>query len=169
MKLLYSPWREAYVEDIHQKYNNSGLKGYCVFCSHFATTDDDKKNFILSRFTHHAIMLNLYPYNAGHLLIVSFDHVPSLTLLSSEARAELIELTHTSIIILESVLKPAGLNIGINQGKAGGAGIPEHFHQHILPRWIGDTNFLPTLTNTKQISIDLHKLYDKLHPHFAKM
>ena len=111
-------------------------------------------------------MLNLYPYNAGHLLIVSLDHKNRLKELSPEERNELIELTDKSIQILEKTINPAGFNIGLNIGKAGGAGIPSHLHQHVLPRWIGDTNFLPLLAETKQVSVNLKDLYNQLKPHF---
>jgi ATP adenylyltransferase len=161
MKHLYAPWRSNYVTDVVHGKNDKIEKEDCIFCANLADNNDEK-HFIFKRFTHHAIMLNLYPYNAGHLLIISLDHKKNLEELSKEARIELIELTNSCINILTDVLKAQGVNVGFNIGKASGAGIPSHFHQHVLPRWIGDTNFLPLLANTKQISIDLNEIYKKL-------
>ncbi|MEX0940350.1 MAG: HIT domain-containing protein [Candidatus Babeliales bacterium] len=168
MEILYAPWRNKYVHKVLRGKSEDTLKEDCVFCTQLATNNDEK-HFIFKRFKHHAIMLNLYPYNAGHLLIVSLEHKNCLKDISKQARAELIELTHESIIILQNVLEAQGINVGLNLGKAGGAGIPSHLHQHVLPRWLGDTNFLPLLAQTKQISVDLQELYKKLKPHFEAL
>lgn len=111
-------------------------------------------------------MLNKYPYNAGHLLILPIKHVASLAELTKEARSELIELQSQSVEILQKTLNNDGANIGINLGKAAGAGIPSHLHIHILPRWQGDTNFMPTIAQTKVISFDLGQYYKKLKKQF---
>lgn len=166
MDHLYAPWRKKYVQKIQDSMNTENK--ICVFCNQLAC-DDDATYFILGRYTHHAIIMNLYPYNAGHLLIVPFAHVQSLEELSTEARTELIALANESICILKKELNAHGINMGLNLGKAAGAGIPEHLHMHILPRWVGDTNFLPLLAETKQISIDLHEIYKKLQPAFKKL
>jgi ATP adenylyltransferase len=165
MKHLYAPWRNKYVKKVERGKAKNALKEECIFCQKL-TEHEDEKHFILARFKYFAIMLNLYPYNAGHILIVTLDHINHLKNLTAEARNELMALTNESIIILEKVMDAQGINVGINIGKAGGAGIPNHLHTHVLPRWIGDTNFLPTLTGTKQISVDLPKLYQQLKPHF---
>lgn len=166
MKRLYAPWRTNYVQKVHKGDNDSAVKDDCVFCQKFAEWNDDK-HFILRRFRYHAVLLNLFPYNAGHLLLVSLEHKDCLNELSKEARSELIELTNQSILVLQKALQPAGFNVGLNLGKAGGAGIPHHIHQHVLPRWTGDTNFLPLLAQTKQISVDLEKLFEQLKPLFT--
>ena len=132
-------------------------------------TKEDEKRFVLRRFKHCFVMLNLYPYNAGHLLIVPYLHEGQLSGLSSEARFELAELTMLSSQILRDELNAQGINIGMNLGRAAGAGIPSHVHQHVLPRWEGDTNFLATLADTKQISFDLHEIYKKLRPAFEQI
>ena len=111
-------------------------------------------------------MLNRFPYNAGHLLILPYKHVADLNDLPAEAQHELIELTAKSIDVLKKELGAQGINIGMNLGKIGGAGIPAHIHQHVLPRWQGDTNFLPILTETKAISFDLREIYNKLKEAF---
>jgi ATP adenylyltransferase len=115
------------------------------------------------------VMLNRFPYNAGHLLILPYAHKAGLNELSKEDRQELTELTNASIEIVKRELTCDGVNIGANLGKAAGAGIPSHLHMHILPRFLGDTNFLPTLADTKQISFDLGKIYTRLKPHFEQL
>ncbi len=165
MKKLYAPWREKYSTDTtHAKYDST-KEVDCVFCNKFKDPDDNK-NYILKRYTHHAILLNLYPYNAGHLLIIPFKHVADLSKLSKAARTELMELMTSSTEIMKSVLDAHGVNIGVNLGKAAGAGIPSHLHIHVLPRYTGDTNFLPTLADTKQISFDLKAMYKTLKKSF---
>lgn len=168
MKHLYAPWRNKYVKgDVRGKTENA-LKEECAFCQKI-DEGDDEKHFIFRRFDHFVAMLNLYPYNAGHLLLVALDHKNCLKDLSPEARKELMELTNASIEVLQKVMNAQGINVGINIGKAAGASIPAHLHAHILPRWIGDTNFLPTLGETKQISVDLNELYQELKPHFEQL
>ena len=167
MKQLYAPWREDYTTHVAHK-NNDGGQDSCVFCQQIAQTQDEKY-FILRRFEHNVIMFNKYPYNAGHLLILPLKHFQSLDQLSPAGRAELMELTNSANLILASLLHPDGFNVGLNIGKAAGAGIPSHLHLHLLPRFSGDTNFLPTLSDTKVISYDLHELYTKLKPEFDKI
>jgi len=165
MKNLFAPWRERYASDVDtEDSKKEGIKAdKCVFCAQLEQ-DNDKQNFILRRFDYTYVMLNKYPYNAGHLLILPLRHVSSLSQLSRVERAELMELANQSIEILKKTLKNDGLNVGINLGRAAGAGIPSHLHVHALPRWSGDTNFMPAIAQTKVISFDLQKFYDKLKP-----
>jgi ATP adenylyltransferase len=166
MKKLYAPWRTAYAREIAaQSKQESTTADACVFCTQF-TASDDHKNGILRRFTHTIAMLNKYPYNAGHILIVPHAHRATLHELSTPARTELIELASQSQLIMVNTLKAQGVNMGLNLGKAAGAGIPAHLHLHVLPRFLGDTNFMPTLCDTKQISIDLNTIYTQLKPAF---
>jgi ATP adenylyltransferase len=165
MKILYAPWRSSYVHGMVQGKTENTTQQECIFCNQI-TLQEDEKHFIFRRFNYNIIMLNIFPYNAGHLLIVSLEHTNCLTNSSKAARIELIELTHECITILNKALKADGINVGINLGKAAGAGIPSHLHEHVLPRWTGDTNFLPLLAETKQISVDLKKLYRQLKPYF---
>lgn len=165
MKQLHAPWRNEYSQSTaHAKSNNASPEG-CVFCQQFAQKKD-QDFFIIRRFTYNAILLNKYPYNAGHLLIIPFVHVSELFQVPHEARTEMIELMAQSQRILKEVLEAHGCNIGINIGKAAGAGIPSHIHAHVLPRWFGDTNFLPLFGETKQISFDLTDIYNQLKPAF---
>lgn len=165
MKNLYAPWRKKYVKQVTQGKTEYTKKEECPFCVQLAENQDEK-NFIFRRFAYHAIMLNLYPYNPGHLLIVTLEHKRHINQLITEARTELIELINKSVNILEKDAGAQGINVGLNLGKASGAGIPAHVHTHVLPRWIGDTNFLPLLAQTKQISVDLKELYQELYKYF---
>jgi ATP adenylyltransferase len=169
MEKLYCPWRSEYVEkEAHTKNENSS-KDVCVFCSQFQESDD-RKNLILKRFDSIAIIMNKYPYNAGHLLVLPLEHKSRLSEYSKEIRSELMEAVNLAIETIGKALKkPEGFNVGINLGKASGAGIPAHLHIHVLPRWVGDTNFLPLLGDTKQISFDLFKMYDELKKEFDKL
>jgi len=165
MKVMFSPWRSDYTVNTARKTDGSEDKNNCIFCMQLEE-QNDPKHFIFRRFNHFAIMLNRYPYNAGHLLIFSLQHEGKLQNFSADARMELMELTTKSVEILEDVLKPAGFNVGLNLGKAAGAGIPTHLHMHILPRWSDDTNFLPALGQTRLISFDLTQIYEMLKPAF---
>jgi len=165
MKNLYAPWRDKYTTSTVRSKKTEAKKKDCIFCSQFEEHDDEKY-FIFRRFFYHAIMFNRYPYNAGHLLIIPFKHTGNLDDYCPEARFELIELVHQSTAILQKELGAEGVNTGLNIGKAAGAGIPSHLHMHVLPRWHGDTNYMPTLAQVKPISFDLHTMYQKLKPAF---
>lgn len=164
MKKLYAPWRSTYTTSTAQKEESTTTE-FCIFCKKLQD-QTDRDHYILKRFTHHAVLLNLYPYNAGHLLIVPYEHVQKLNMLKPEARTELIELAQHCADIAINTLDAQGINIGLNLGKAAGAGIPSHLHMHVLPRWIGDTNFLPTIADTKAVSYDLNIMYDQLKKPF---
>ena len=110
--------------------------------------------------------MNFYPYNAGHLMVLPLGHVGTLADLGADARAELMELTSLGVEVLQKELAPTGFNTGMNLGKAAGAGIPSHLHMHIVPRFAGDTNFMPIIAQTKPISFDLPTLYARLKKHF---
>jgi len=162
MKFLYVPWRNKYVKGARDKNEE---KENCAFCNKFKESDD-KKNFILGRYKYNAAILNLHPYNAGHLMIIPFKHIKNLSDLTKEERAELMELVSYSTEIVSKTLGADGVNVGLNLGRVAGAGIPGHLHMHVLPRWEGDTNFLPLLCDTKTISFDLNKIYDQLKVEF---
>lgn len=168
MNILYAPWRSSYVTDTVRPREKQA-NDQCIFCMQFEDQSYDKKNFILKRYRRVAVMLNRYPYNDGHLLILPFNHVFQLHELDHETRHEMMELTSQSTKILQEVLECNGVNIGINLGKAAGAGLPQHLHTHVLPRWEGDTNWLPLLADTKQISVDLNHTYQELKPFFEKL
>lgn len=165
MEHLYAPWRSSYVKEESRGKQETTTAQDCVFCAHIK--EDDAQAFILYRGSAWYVIMNLFPYNPGHLLIVPYDHISTLTSIPLSARHELADLTHSCLEILGNILQPQGFNVGINMGKAAGAGIPAHIHQHVLPRWFGDTNFLPVLAETKHISCDLNDLYKNLREAFC--
>ena len=168
MKNLYAPWRSAYTTQVTNTKDDSVDPKDCIFCKQF-NTHDDKKYFILRRFKHTVVILNLYPYNAGHILILPREHCADLHSMSQQARFELMELMAITVPLLKKTLHAQGINVGLNLGKAAGAGIPAHLHMHIIPRWVGDTNFLPVIAETKQISTDLNEIYELLLPEFQNI
>ena len=133
----------------------------CIFCVKPAESRD-RENFILYRGRRAFIMLNAYPYNNGHLLIVPYDHVASLEELDAETSAELMALVQRGIRALRALMSPNGFNIGANIGQAAGAGIADHVHIHVVPRWAGDTNFMPVVGSVRMIPELLETTYDKL-------
>jgi ATP adenylyltransferase len=165
MKKIYAPWRHGYVTNEPKK--NAGKKGEdeCVFCQQFSQNEDEK-HLILKRYSLVGVIMNYYPYNAGHLMVLPFTHKAELSELTKDERAEMMEATTKSIQALKKGMGPAGFNVGINLGQGSGGGIPSHIHIHILPRWHGDTNFMPTLADTKVICSDFNKIYQQLKPHF---
>jgi len=165
MEMLYAPWRNGYSDSTDRTKHEDASSSECVFCSQFLQ-DNDKEHFILRRFDHVVVLLNRYPYNAGHLLILPTEHKSSIDDLLPEVQSELMWATGKSSTILKNILAAQGINIGINMGKIAGAGIPAHLHVHVLPRWNGDTNFLPTLGKIKVISYDLEDVYTKLKKPF---
>ncbi len=124
--------------------------------------NNDAQNYILHRGDKNFIILNSYPYNPGHLMVAPYRHVASLEKLTDEERQEHFEIVSRSVRVLRQVFNPGGFNIGINLGKAAGAGIEDHFHTHIVPRWQGDTNFMPVLSDVKVLPEALADTYQKL-------
>lgn len=156
MDKLWAPWRRAYVFGKHRSRG-------CVFCRTLkAPARKDRKNLLLHRSSHSFILLNRFPYTNGHLMIVPTRHVSSLETLKDEERLDLLRSLDRSISILKRRLRPQGFNVGINLGRAGGAGMPGHVHLHVVPRWMGDTNFMPTVAAAKVISDSLDASYERL-------
>ncbi len=151
---LWSPWRMEYILSDKEK-------GRCIFCEAIAQ-DRDEKNLVLYRGKHAFIILNLYPYNNGHLMAVPYEHVPSTEDLDPEVLTELMLLVNKSLQLLRKVMSPQGFNIGINMGAPAGAGIEDHVHIHVVPRWTGDTNFMPVLAATRVVPELLEQTYAKM-------
>jgi ATP adenylyltransferase len=168
MKRLYAPWRSKYSKAIVQADHTKTFADDCVFCQQISTQQDEE-HFILRRFEHCIFKLNLYPYNAGHVLLLPNKHVASLDHLTSNEQLAIITVLSKGIATIQKTLGNPGTNVGINLGRVAGASIPNHLHIHILPRWQGDTNFLPTLANTQAISVDLKDIYLRLKPEFEKL
>jgi len=135
----------------------------CVFCRKIAS-HDDASNHVLYRSEHNAVLLNTFPYNSGYLMVVPYLHVGDLMQLPQAVRAEMMELTVVAAEVLKKALHYDGLNIGINQGEAAGAGISEHIHLHIVPRWNGDTNFMSTVSGTRVVPQSLEASFEQLAP-----
>jgi ATP adenylyltransferase len=154
METIWAPWRAKYINKVGK------MKG-CIFCSK-PKAGNDKKNLIVERTRHSFSVLNLYPYNNGHLMIVPFRHVDGLIKLTKEEISDLIALLNRTQELLSKTLHPDGFNIGINVGRAAGAGVKGHIHIHIVPRWVGDSNFMPVSASTKVISESLSALYGRL-------
>lgn len=138
----------------------------CIFCEK-PKEQRDRENLIVARFERCFVILNAFPYNNGHLMVVPYRHVPSLLNLTDEELAELMKVTQISERVLRQALNPHGFNIGLNLGRCAGAGIEEHLHIHIVPRWHGDTNFMPVIADTKVLPELLSQTYEKLQPLFA--
>jgi ATP adenylyltransferase len=149
------------------KYILSNKTKGCVLCDKVAE-NDDKKNHILYRGRTCCVMLNLYPYNNGHLMIAPYQHVPSLEMLEEETLIEMMLLVSKCLVALRQCMNPQGFNLGVNIGKAAGAGVYDHVHFHIVPRWEGDTNFMPILAETRVIPELLDDTYDQLKAHLCR-
>ena len=159
MKQLWAPWRIEYI---------LGPKpGDCIFCS-MPQEDRDRDNLILYRGSSNFIIMNRYPYNCGHLMIVPYYHTSSFQGLDSSTLNEMIALTRASAECLGEAMKPEGINTGLNIGQAAGAGIREHLHMHVVPRWAGDSNFMAVMDEIRVIPEHLKKTYDKLHDVIGK-
>jgi ATP adenylyltransferase len=151
---LWSPWRMKYIE-------TPKTTPGCVFCSVLADPDD-VTNLVVARGERVFVILNRYPYTTGHIMVVPADHQPSLEKLDPFTRAEMMELVTFSIQVLELVYHPQGINVGINIGEAAGAGITDHVHMHVVPRWLGDTNFMSALGMTRVLPETLEDTYQRL-------
>jgi len=156
MDILWAPWREKYI-----KQCNGKKKCACVFCA-ILKAKNDKKVFIFLRSRHSFAVLNIYPFNGGHSLVLPIRHVGDLADLSAAEQADLMALLIRAKALITKALKPDAFNIGMNTGHVAGGGIPEHLHVHIVPRWSGDINFMPAVFGTKVIPVSLNKVYKAL-------
>jgi ATP adenylyltransferase len=154
MDQLYTPWRMDYL-----KANRPKIDG-CVFCH--KVTADDEAELVVFRSTHVYVTLNLYPYSNGHLMIVPNEHVPSLENLAPDALTDLMLTNNRALAALRKIYNPHAFNLGANLGAAAGAGIAEHFHLHVVPRWNGDSNFMAVTANTRIIPDLLSETWRKL-------
>lgn len=158
MNHLWSPWRMEYIEN-HDK------EAGCVFCNAQAM-EDSAENLIAFRGERAYVILNRYPYTGGHLMVIPFVHKPNLEELDSATRAEMIELASRCTTVLKNIYNPQGFNVGVNIGEAAGAGVKEHVHIHIVPRWKGDTNFMSTVGETRVLPEELESTYDRVKNEF---
>lgn len=161
MKVLWAPWRMAYIK-------NARKPAKCIFCVK-PKERRDARNLLLHRGRHGLVMMNLFPYNSGHLLVAPYAHVKSLEQLPDDVSLDLLHLTNLSLNALRVEIKPEGFNIGVNVGRVSGAGIEAHVHLHIVPRWNGDTNFMPLFAETRVMPEHLQATYRKLLARFNKL
>jgi ATP adenylyltransferase len=151
---LWSPWRMTYIQ------NDKKEKG-CVFCNAYAEPDG-VQNLIIYRGQYTFVILNRYPYTSGHVMVVPNVHVAALQELTSETRAEMMDVAAKALTVLSMAYQPQGYNLGMNLGEVAGAGIVEHLHMHIVPRWGGDTNFMSTTAATRVLPEALDDTYDRI-------
>ncbi len=162
MERMWSPWRSKYIDSFNNETDNQG----CIFCNCKAADINDNSNLIIYKDKLTFIVLNLYPYNSGHLLVVPYRHTDDFNSLTDEENLELMKNLQLAKNVLTKVMKPHGFNIGANLGRAAGAGIDQHIHFHIVPRWAGDINFMPALGEVKVISQDLLETKKRLVEEF---
>lgn len=160
LKHIWSPWRMEYIQ-------NSRSDDACVFCTAMQQPDGPQ-NLIVARGRRAVVILNRFPYTSGHLMVVPYDHQPSLELLDSQTRAEMMELATEALRLLAGLYHPQGFNLGMNIGEVAGAGIAEHVHLHVVPRWGGDTNFMSSLAETRVIPESLEDTYNRIWEAWAQ-
>jgi ATP adenylyltransferase len=163
MRTLWAPWRAEYIYCAGGQQSTS--RRHCLFCN-LLKSKDDAANLIIYRGQRAFIVMNRFPYNNGHVMVAPTRHVATLEKLSAEEGAELFGLVQKSLAVLRRGLKPQGFNVGANLGRVAGAGVAGHLHIHVVPRWQGDVNFMPLLSETKVISEHLSETYDRLRRQF---
>ena len=153
---IWAPWRLPYVKDASKDAEEG-----CIFCTK-PSEDDDEANLIVHRGERCFVILNLFPYTNGHLMVAPFEHLGSITELPAETIAEMMDLAQRAMRGLERSYSPHGYNVGFNQGRVAGAGVEHHIHMHVVPRWGGDTNFMPVIADTKVMPQTLEQSYEAL-------
>jgi ATP adenylyltransferase len=155
MDFIWSPWRFDYLA-------SGGVKApSCVFCIGEDRTHDAER-LIVFRGTHNFIILNLFPYTSGHLMVAPYEHLDTIVSAKADQLTEMMQLSQKSIALLQKLYRPDGFNLGMNLGSAAGAGVREHFHLHVVPRWIGDASFMTIVGETRVLPEDLHKTYERV-------
>lgn len=157
---LLAPWRATFILGRKEKG--------CIFCNRLKAKDS-VKNLIVFRGERCFVILNKFPYNSGHLMIVPKRHCGQIEKLNNDESNELFKLTKSSTAIIKRLLRPSSLNLGMNLGRSSGAGVPGHLHMHIVPRWLGDTNFMPVIAATKVLSFPIQPIYRQFKKEFARL
>jgi ATP adenylyltransferase len=159
MERLWTPWRMEYIK-------NAGRMDGCIFCD-LPGAGDDEGTLILARGALSFVIMNKFPYNSGHLMVAPFRHAGDFRDLTPDELAEMTALSQRCMAALTETLAPHGFNLGVNQGHIAGAGVADHIHLHVVPRWGGDTNFMTTVGEIKILPEALEQTYARLRPHFA--
>ncbi|MDD3125872.1 MAG: HIT domain-containing protein [Candidatus Kapabacteria bacterium] len=166
MDILWSPWRSQYIDTFN---NPSKDEDPCFFCAAIKDKpENDKSRLVVARGQDCIIMMNRYPYNGGHLLIAPKRHIGDFTALTREEAYEITDLTRVAIDVIRSISSPHAFNVGMNLGRSAGAGMPGHLHQHVIPRWDGDTGFVTAICDMKVISQAMDTAYDTFRNKFEK-
>ncbi|MEM4482301.1 MAG: HIT domain-containing protein [Desulfurococcaceae archaeon] len=161
MKVMWNPWRYEYIRQSNER------KGECLFCKLQKLGDEEA--LIVYRGNYSFVVLNAYPYNSGHVMIAPYRHAPDLTELEDEVAVEIANLLKKSIRALREALSAEGFNIGANIGRVAGAGVPDHFHVHVVPRWVGDSNFMAIVAGVKPLPLSLRDAYEMIRRAWAKV
>lgn len=161
MDVLWAPWRMEYIKSPVKKTSQ------CVFCDKLNDVND-RDNLLLYRSTYSIVIMNPFPYNNGHLMVLPGKHIPTLDGLGDEEMLDIMKVTRYSVDSLQEAFSPEGFNVGLNLGKVAGAGIGEHVHLHIVPRWVGDASFMTIIGEVRVIPEHILKTYDILYPIFNK-
>ena len=165
MDRLWTPWRRAFVESS----GDAETAPPCFLCAiSRADPDRDREHLLVHRGERAIVLLNRYPYNNGHLLIAPLEHTGDYAALDAATANALTALTQRAVAVLQRAYGPEAFNVGMNLGRAAGAGLPDHLHIHVVPRWTGDTNFMPVVANTKVLPETLDQTYERLRPLFAE-
>lgn len=159
-KILWAPWRADFILAKKEKG--------CIFCRRLRMKDS-VRNLIVHRGEKAFVILNKFPYNSGHTMIVPKRHVGHIEKLNEAEAAEFFELIQKTVVAIKRALKPGSMNLGMNLGRVSGAGIPGHVHMHVVPRWHGDTNFMPVIGRTNVVSVPLEPVYEALKKEFSKL
>jgi ATP adenylyltransferase len=162
---LWTPWRYQYIKGTGAE-QPQGDAPACIFCALRDDEANDERNYVVHRARCNFIVLNLYPYTNGHLLIIPYEHAAELAAVSKAATDEMMDLAKQAQGILRAAYRPHGFNLGMNLGRAAGAGVEQHLHLHVLPRWTGDANFMTTIGETRVLPEDLATTYEKLRGQF---
>jgi len=157
---IWAPWRLAYVKDASKDSEQE-----CIFCAK-PGQGEDEANLIVHRAERCFVILNLFPYTNGHLMVAPYEHIATLAEIEAATIAEMMALAQRAMTILEDVYSPHGYNVGFNQGRVAGAGVEHHIHMHVVPRWGGDTNFMPVLADTRVMPQSLEQSYESLRGRF---
>ncbi len=157
---IWAPWRLAYVKDASKDSDEE-----CIFCAK-PEAGDDEANLIVHRGERAFVILNLFPYTNGHMMVAPYEHVGAIEAIDADTIAEMMALAQQGIRALDDVYGPQGFNVGFNQGRVAGAGVEHHIHMHVVPRWGGDTNFMPVLGDTRVMPQSLEDSYAALHGKF---
>lgn len=165
MEKLWSPWRSKYIESFGEKNKNN----QCIFCAALNSNPESDDSLVVYKSSNCFVVLNLYPYNNGHLMLVPNRHINQLSILNEKENSDIFFMTNLMVKAISRVMNPEGFNFGANIGKAAGAGIDTHLHFHLVPRWTGDTNFMPVIGEVKVISQDLLTTKKKLQKAVAEI